>query len=298
MKQHPAEHVDTPDILNWEFDTLALPLHPLRYVTCEIFSHNKIFLANYTSTVECMQIFFNHLDRMYNPSAKVPAYHNAVHAADVTQAMHFLLMGSPGLLGKLEVGNRQLALLSSIFAAAIHDYDHPGLTNEFLVQSKSPLIDLYGARSPLEHHHTVSAFRLLEQSSPLLLGLSGSDFTCFRQLVVEMVLSTDLANHEKVLVESHSGEACKWLSLALHCADVSSSARPVAIHEKWTKLILAEFASQAKLNPAIHNPAADMSQVVFIDRICRPLFVRLDEICGGISQALALLEANRDRYSR
>ncbi|CAG7731332.1 unnamed protein product, partial [Allacma fusca] len=61
--------------------------------------------------------------------ADVP-YHNSIHAADVAQSTHVLL-NSPAL----ESVFTNLEILAAIFAAAIHDVDHPGLTNQFLVNS-------------------------------------------------------------------------------------------------------------------------------------------------------------------
>lgn len=57
-------------------------------------------------------------------------FHNSLHAADVTQSTNVLL-NTPALEGvftPLEVGG-------AIFAACIHDVDHPGLTNQFLVNT-------------------------------------------------------------------------------------------------------------------------------------------------------------------
>lgn len=57
-------------------------------------------------------------------------FHNSMHAADVAQSTNVLL-NTPALEGvftPLEVGG-------ALFAACIHDVDHPGLTNQFLINS-------------------------------------------------------------------------------------------------------------------------------------------------------------------
>lgn len=36
---------------------------------------------------------------------------------------------------------------------AVHDYEHVGLTNDFLVATSSPLAMRYNDRTPLENHH-------------------------------------------------------------------------------------------------------------------------------------------------
>ena len=57
-------------------------------------------------------------------------YHNRVHAADVVQSTNVLL-NSPAL----ESVFTSLEVLSALFASAIHDVDHPGLTNQFLINT-------------------------------------------------------------------------------------------------------------------------------------------------------------------
>ena len=92
-------------------------------------------------------------------------YHNSVHAADVTQSTHVLL-NSPALeviiddsqemtLVRLQYSQfsiqcltsiliicfqcvfTPLEVMSAIFAAAIHDVDHPGLKNQFLINTSN-----------------------------------------------------------------------------------------------------------------------------------------------------------------
>ena len=92
-------------------------------------------------------------------------YHNSVHAADVTQSTHVLL-NSPALEVIIDDSQEMtlvclqysqfsiqcltsiliicfqcvftpLEVMSAIFAAAIHDVDHPGLTNQFLINTSN-----------------------------------------------------------------------------------------------------------------------------------------------------------------
>ena len=50
-------------------------------------------------------------------------------------------------------------------AAAMHDYDHPGRTNAFLVASEDRKAILYNDRSMLENHHAAESWRLLSSQS-------------------------------------------------------------------------------------------------------------------------------------
>ena len=68
-----------------------------------------------------------HLEAHYR--SDIP-YHNNMHAADVTQSSHVLLS-----VPALENVFTDLEVFAAIFACAVHDVDHPGLTNQFLVNT-------------------------------------------------------------------------------------------------------------------------------------------------------------------
>lgn len=86
------------------------------------------------------------------------AYHNSLHAADVAQSTHVLLaMPALEVWSHRRVGQVQgamqrtrpsalmpmpaqavftdLEILAAIFASAIHDVDHPGVSNQFLINT-------------------------------------------------------------------------------------------------------------------------------------------------------------------
>jgi hypothetical protein len=43
----------------------------------------------------------------------------------------------------------------------LHDFQHGGVSNDFLVQSSDPLALLYNDRSPMENHHVSAGSRLM-----------------------------------------------------------------------------------------------------------------------------------------
>jgi len=80
-------------------------------------------------------------------------YHNAIHAADVTQAMHCFLQEN-----KMRLNMSPLEVASSLIAAMAHDLDHPGVNQPFLVATSNHLASLYKVTKPPSrpqwaHHH-------------------------------------------------------------------------------------------------------------------------------------------------
>jgi 3'5'-cyclic nucleotide phosphodiesterase len=134
-------------------------------------------------------------------------YHNFKHAIDVLQATFQVLVLSniipslpspnalplpmldpllpPGYITPVEV-------LALCIAAIGHDAAHPGVTNAFLTASGSSLSTIFNERSVLENLHCLTICRIIEERWPLLFSDSQG---YFRKLILEMVLSTDMALH-------------------------------------------------------------------------------------------------------
>lgn len=108
-------------------------------------------------------------------------YSNLIHAADVTQTVHWMI-SQTGLIVNfapsfiLELAYHlitavfqeclnELELFACLFAALIHDFEHTGHTNNFHIQSSSDYAMLYNDRSVLENHHISSVFRFMRDSS-------------------------------------------------------------------------------------------------------------------------------------
>ncbi|CDQ97669.1 unnamed protein product [Oncorhynchus mykiss] len=88
----------------------------------------------------------------------------------------------------------------------MHDYDHPGRTNAFLVATNAAQAVLYNDRSVLENHHAASAWSLYlsQPEFNFLANLDHVEFKRFRFLVIEAILATDLKKHFDFLAEFNS----------------------------------------------------------------------------------------------
>uniref|UniRef100_A0A3B4YZ49 Phosphodiesterase n=1 Tax=Stegastes partitus TaxID=144197 RepID=A0A3B4YZ49_9TELE len=175
-------------------------------------------------------------------------YHNAVHAADVTQAMYCYLR-EPMLAKSLTSYDILLGLL----AAATHDLGHPGVNQPFLIKTDHYLATLYRNTSVLENHHWKSAVGLLRETG-LFSHLPAED----RELG-SLILATDISRQNEYLSRfrmhldqdnlclSNASHRHFILQMALKCADICNPCRPWEQSKQWSEKVTEEFFQQGDI---------------------------------------------------
>ncbi|XP_068565564.1 dual specificity calcium/calmodulin-dependent 3',5'-cyclic nucleotide phosphodiesterase 1C-like isoform X2 [Cebidichthys violaceus] len=290
------KHVDL-----WSFDVFALNDasgdHALKFVFYELFTRYDL-INRFKVPISALISFVDSLEVGYSKH-KNP-YHNLMHAADVTQTIHYLLLKT-GMMHWLT----ELEIFAIIFAAAIHDYEHTGTTNNFHIQTRSDTAMLYNDRAVLENYHVSAAYRLLQHDDEMniLSNLSKDDWRELRALVVEMVLATDMSCHfqqikgmKSILQQPEAIDKPKALSLLLHTADISHPAKHWDLHHRWTTSLLEEFFRQGDKEAELGLPFSPLcdrkstmvaqSQIGFIDFIVEPTFTVLTEMIEKIMTPL------------
>ncbi|XP_067247554.1 cGMP-inhibited 3',5'-cyclic phosphodiesterase 3A isoform X3 [Chanodichthys erythropterus] len=266
--------------------------------------------------------FMNYFHALENGYRDIP-YHNRIHATDVLHAVWYLTTQPvPGLptLGSLSDSDSDsglahgrtkylmsrtypveeegysclsglipaLELMALYVAAAMHDYDHPGRTNAFLVATSAPQAVLYNDRSVLENHHAASAWNLF-MSRPeynFLASLDHMDFKRFRFLVIEAILATDLKKHFDFLAEFNAkvgDDGCsgiEWSNendrllvcqMCIKLADINGPLKCKELHLQWTEGIVNEFYEQGDEESSLGLPISP-----FMDRSA-PQLAKLQE---------------------
>merc|ERR1712134_187932 len=95
---------------------------------------------------------------------------------------------------------RKLVMLAGLLAAVVHDYEHEGVNNDFMVKTNSEGAILYNDKSPNENHHVAAAWFVLQRPEcNFLENLTVKEYRQLRSLVVDMVLATDMAENGKTL---------------------------------------------------------------------------------------------------
>ncbi|XP_017851649.1 cAMP-specific 3',5'-cyclic phosphodiesterase isoform X5 [Drosophila busckii] len=290
---------------------------PLTCVAYTIFQSRELL----TSLMIPPKTFLNFMTTLEDHYVKDNPFHNSLHAADVTQSTNVLL-NTPALEGvftPLEVGG-------ALFAACIHDVDHPGLTNQFLVNSSSELALMYNDESVLENHHLAVAFKLLQNvGCDIFCNMQKKQRQTLRKMVIDIVLSTDMSKHMSLLADlktmvetkkvAGSGvllldnytDRIQVLENLVHCADLSNPTKPLPLYKRWVALLMEEFFLQGDkeresgmdISPMCdrHNATIEKSQVGFIDYIVHPLWETWADLVHPDAQdILDTLEENRDYY--
>ncbi|KAG2443397.1 hypothetical protein HXX76_001757 [Chlamydomonas incerta] len=123
-------------------------------------------------------------------------YHSKTHAADVLQSLHVLIHRGGLAPGYVD----PLSLMACYLAAIIHDFEHGGLTNDYLINSSDELALRYNDRAPLENHHCAAAFLLLRRPEYAFMAhLPKADTDRLRKMVIELVLATDMKQHFAIM---------------------------------------------------------------------------------------------------
>lgn len=95
---------------------------------------------------------------------------------------------------KLKMDNMEE--LSCLVSAAIHDFEHPGVNNAFLVNMNDQIAIRHNDVSVLESHHLAASFKLMtHESNNWAINFSSADFKRVRQVIIQCVLTTDMTKH-------------------------------------------------------------------------------------------------------
>lgn len=275
---------------DWDFDVFtvveATKGRPLFFLGMALF-HKYNLISTFNINIKKLQSFLTVIEAGYHSDKP---YHNSTHAADVTRTVHYFLTR-----GRIRNLCTDVEMLAAIIASTVHDFDHPGKTNQYHIVTRDPKAILYNDRSVLENHHAAQAFfLLLKDENNILENLSPAQWDECRKLVIDMVLATDLSNHFefignfKTVVAGEQLDTSQpksrhlLLKMALKCADVGHAAKALPLHKKWTLRVIEEFYRQGDderkkgipLSPFMdrQNSNVPKAQIGFIDFLVKPMY--------------------------
>ena len=227
------------------------------------------------------ETFKNFLETIVNNyDRKNAIYHNDLHAGDVMQTL-FTIFSRGKLVDKMKLG--QLDGFSILVAAICHDYKHPGTNNLYQINARTKYSLRYNDISVLENFHVAQTFKVLKKKETNIFEvLSPEEFRICRRRMIDGILATDMANHQKILTtiklkienyeikegknfeklfdfdEKEAGNLFEaqqnLLNMFLHSSDISNPAKPDKISSLWTERVYGEFFIQGDLEKAKNLP--------------------------------------------
>lgn len=327
----------------WHLDTLLLAEvtenRPLSTLGVFLFSQLG-FVDTFKLDLQKVTNFFVNIEDSLNVAN---SYHNRAHVASVMHSMHAILHQSimkrvavAAFTGMLPEGSDvtaadcSLAVMTCLIAAALHDYEHLGVTNDYLVNTCHERALCYEGKHVNEKHHAAAGLDLLCQpESNFLAVLPSHSFYRVCDIVTDMILATDMAKHSDIVAElqamlgndapegrgqdllisqSVTKDSTLMLQVALKCADLGHLTMPWDLHLQWVQRLEKEFFVQGDKEKQMglsisflmdrSKPGVTESQQGFFEFVVVPLFSRFARAAPATKPLLQGVLENYDRWQK
>ncbi|KAI9350368.1 hypothetical protein BD770DRAFT_394272 [Pilaira anomala] len=267
----------------WDFLPLDLDMKDLIQVVFMILDHTLSSFEELKELRVPQGDLYHFIFDICNSYHSSNPYHNFRHAVDVLQANFYFLckIGAiepmyPDLMEQQQQSEDNMIknlfepidIFALLMASIGHDVGHPGVNNNFMTSTSTPLAILYNDKSVLESFHAMSFFHLLKEHcfSRLTDLRAYPEYAIFRKIVVNSILATDMSMHDEYVqkisdqaerIKVHGIDfsdklACEKEKILLcgaliKCADISNCARPFDSAKRWAVILSEEFFEQGDL---------------------------------------------------
>lgn len=248
----------------WNFNTFNLDVstggRSLPILLVHLFQDYGL-IKNFNLDVSRIWHCFSLIEENYHSNNP---YHNSVHAADVTQAMHCFLQEN-----KILQHLTPLEAMASLIASVTHDVDHPGVNQPFLIATSNHLASLYKNFSVLENHHWRTAISCLKESG-IFDHIDRESWDEIEWYIRSLILATDITRQQEFLsrfkryldtgiLDMAEKEYRHFiLQIALKCADLCNPCRPWEISKRWSYQVCQEFYRQGDYERQLNLPVTPL----------------------------------------
>ena len=254
-------------------------------------------------------------------------FHAFDHATHVTMTMvnmfnHMVPPTDEAADMASSIASDPLAKFACLFAALIHDVDHPGVSNFQLIKEKTDIASMYKGKSIAEQNSLDQAWGLFT-SSPFdrlrrTLCANDEELAIFRQLVVNLVIATDLFDKDLNQVRSDrwnkviggipldpiyfNRKATMSIELMMQASDIGHTMQHWHLYRKWNKRLFEEMYAAYLAGRSDKDPCDGWyaGELWFFDSHVIPLAKKLID-CGVLvasgSEYLKYAEKNRNEWS-
>ena len=239
-------------------------------------------------------------------------YHTDLHAADIVHTSFIYF--KEGLIN--EIIKLDKSSICALFLSCIcHDYKHPGLNNNYLMETNNSIAIRYNDISILENMHISETFKLIlsDKNCNIFDNLEKQKYKKIRKQMISCVLGTDMSNHKhsldfmnKCLNENNhiiENDNQEYMNLIVHSADISNPTKKFEIYYKWAELVVEEFYQQGDREKELGlNCSCDRnkvtlfkSQLGFIDFVEKPFYGLFVKLFPKLNFLEENLNKNRER---
>eukprot|EP00934_Nitzschia_sp_Nitz4_P001938 Nitzschia sp. Nitz4//scaffold470_size5724//3980//5650//NITZ4_009209-RA/size5724-processed-gene-0.1-mRNA-1//-1//CDS//3329552688//1938//frame0 len=220
------------------------------------------------------------------------------------------------------ISSDPLAQFACVFAALIHDVDHPGVANDVLVSEGATLAKAYKNKSVAEQNSVDIAWELLMtdryKNFRNCAFVDAAELARFRQMVVNMVLASDISDRDINTTrqnrwdrafsegfyskETVDSKATLVLEILMQASDNAHMVQEWSVYAKWNQRLFNEMYGAYKKGRISKDPSESWyeREIGFHDSYIIPMAKRLDAsgvFRSGISLASYAL-ANRQDWER
>ena len=289
--------------------------------SCLHYTHEQLVGCSMMMLLEvgCTSIGIEHLKATAYISevlmrySRVP-YHNMYHAFNVMQGC-FSVLTTSELAKKFSVQEKVVVLI----AALGHDAGHDGVNTAFHVAMESELTTHYNDRSPLENMHawhTFDTMRAHNGNCDLLSDLTAKQRKTIRHQIINTIIATDMAFHNKKVDEFSGKEKIDMglqtdrdllMEVIVHTVDLGHSTYSWLEECRWARLVATEFQAQVDRERAAGVPPTvfmectgeahlGKGQLGFIDYVVKPIYAAVAERMPEMKVALDNATTNRQNW--
>ena len=303
---------------SWNFDIWALRREELPLLSMCVMSKLDLphrFNISMKTWINFMKRVEESMTVFSNP------YHNYCHVVDVMHTCYLFIdtVSAADYLNSADA-------LTLVVCGLVHDLDHPGTSNLYQVNKRTPLAVLYNDISVLENHHCAEAFNILHKhpDSNVFSGVEPTQWREIRKNMIALILSTDMSFHTSLMTDFQDlltrcyetqynmktllpdSDRMVLMKSILHASDVSNPTKVWNVAKKWGELVIEEFFKQGDLekegglpiSPGYDRAIAklDETSVNFIDFIVAPLFLSFAPLLPKLTDAYANIKSNRSTW--
>jgi hypothetical protein len=300
-------------------DWLAVEIHPVvaeqlrEYVNVIASMYRNNPFHNFDHACHVTMSVSKHLRRIVTPDIEVDENEKRVCSNDKEAALALLHDYTHG------INSDPLTHFAIVFSGMIHDVDHRGISNIQLGKEEPALAEHFKGKSLAEQNSLELAWALLmaDQFKELrqILFINQEEFARFRQVMVNVVMATDIfdkelnelrksrwekafSDEELPGIDENALRATIVLEHIIQASDVAHTMQHWHIYRKWNRLLFKELTLAFRSGRMGVDPATFWykGELGFFDSYIIPLAKKLKDCkVFGVNSEECLTYAVRNR---